>query len=402
MQRAFLVLYLAAFIDATGVGLIIPILPTVLRHLMGPAPITLHYGLLIASFALMQFLFSPALGLLSDRFGRRPILLLSLLGGALDYLITGFAPTLLVLYLGRMIGGITAANLSVISATIADLAPDADRARRFGAMSAALGIGWVAGPAIGGMLGQINTALPFLLAASLNGANLILALAILPETRRPPADPAARTPLRLARLNAFAAFRVLATLPALVPLLTLFGALALLGQIPGSLWILYGQFRYGWSMSVVGWSFASFGLLFAAAQAFLTAPATRLLGPRLCLMLGMALDAIGSSAMGLGGRPWIPFAIMPFYAAGNVGMPALQDAMSRTVGPDRQGELQGALASLTSLAGVIGPLLATATFAATSDTIPGAAWFAGSLGYVACIGLAARQGRRAGLKTSLA
>ena len=400
MQRAFLVLYLAAFIDATGVGLIIPILPTVLRHLVGAGPITLHYGFLIAAFALMQFLCAPALGLLSDRFGRRPVLLISLLGGALDYLITGFAPTLLVLYAGRMIGGITAANLSVISATIADLAPDADRARRFGAMSAALGIGWVAGPAIGGMLGQINTTLPFLLAAAMNGRNLLLALAILPETRRP--DPATRTPLRLARLNAFAAFRVLGTLPALVPLLAIFAALNLLGQIPASLWILYGQFRYGWSMAIVGWSFASFGLLFAAAQAFLTAPATRRLGARPCLMLGMALDAIATAVMGLGGRPWVPFAIIPLFAAGGVGMPALQDAMSRAVGPDRQGELQGALASLTSLAGVAGPLLATACFAATSDTVPGAAWFAGAAGYLACIGLAARQGRRAGLKTSLA
>ena len=395
MRSTFFVLYLAAFIDATGVGLIIPILPTVLHRLVGPAPITLHYGALVASFALMQFLCAPALGLLSDRYGRRPVLLLSLAGGAVDYLVTGFAPNLLVLYAGRMIGGITAANLSVISATIADLAPDADRARRFGAMSAALGIGWVAGPALGGMLGQVSLALPFVVAAGLNGLNLALALVVLPET----SGGAPREKLRLARLNAFAAFRVLGTVPALAPLLAIFATLGVLGQVPGSLWVIYGQWRYGWSMAVVGWSFACFGLLFALAQACLTGPLTRRLGARFCLVLGMGLDAAASAAMGVGRRPWLPFAIMPLFAAGNVGMPALQDQMSRAVGPDRQGELQGALASLTSLAGVAGPLLATAAFAATRDTVPGAVWFAATAGYLACIGVVARQGRRAVAET---
>ncbi len=151
MTRPLAVLYLAALIDATGVGLIIPILPTVLRRL-STGPIALDYGALIACFALMQFLFAPVLGALSDRYGRRPILLLSLAGGALDYLLTGYAPTLWLLYLARVIGGMTASNLAVICASIADLTPPEERAGRYGTMNAALGIGWIAGPALGGTL----------------------------------------------------------------------------------------------------------------------------------------------------------------------------------------------------------------------------------------------------------
>ena len=184
MTRAYAVLYFAAFLDATGVGLIVPILPTVLHRLCG-ASITLPYGLLIAAYALMQLLFAPALGVLSDRIGRRPILLLSLCGGVLDYLVTGFASALWVLALGRLLGGILAANLSVITASIADLTPEADRPRRFGAMNAALGLGWIAGPALGGTLGEISLLAPFLMAAALNGLNFLLALFLLPADRQP-------------------------------------------------------------------------------------------------------------------------------------------------------------------------------------------------------------------------
>jgi len=392
MNRAFAVLYLAAFIDSTSVGLIIPILPTVLRRLSGSGSITLHYGALIATFALMQFLCSPILGALSDRFGRRPVLLLSLAGGMLDYLLAGFAPTLWLLYLARAIGGLTGANLAVISATIADLAPEADRTRRYGAMNAALGLGWVAGPALGGTLGQISPVLPFLLAAGFNGLNLLLAILLLPEPRR---ATAVRPPIRLAQLNAFASLRWLGTMPALSPLIAIYAALCLLDQIPVSLWVLYGQNRYNWSPAVVGWSFACFGLLFAGSQALLAGPLTARLGERGSLLLGIGSDALGTGLMGLANRGWMPFAIMPLLSA-NVGLPALQGAMSRQVGEARQGELQGTLASIANLAGVAGPIAATLLFGATSETLPGAVWFVGALGYVGCLMLAGSR-RRHGL-----
>ena len=391
MTRALAVLYLAAFIDATGIGLIVPILPTVLRHLIGGSDAlrggTLHYGALIASFALMQFLFAPVLGALSDRFGRRPVMLLSLTGGALDFLLAGYAPTLWVLYLARMIGGMTASNLSVISATIADLTPPEQRARRYGAMNAALGIGWIAGPAIGGTLGQMSPALPFVLAASLNGLNLLLAIVLLPETRRD----RQLTPIRFSQLNAFASLRWLGGMRALAPLLGIYCAVCLLGQIPASLWVLYGQARYGWAPSMVGWSFACFGLLFAVSQAFLAWPLTARVGERGCLRFGMASDAAGTVLMGLSNQGWMPFAIMPLLAGGSLGMPALQGALSREVGEDRQGELQGTLSSLANLAAVIGPILATALFAATRPVLPGAVWFVGGFGYLVCLYVSGRR-----------
>ncbi len=394
MTRALAVLYLAGFIDATGVGLVIPILPTVMRRLSGGHSVTLGYGAMIACFALMQFLFAPVLGRLSDRFGRRPIMLLSLAGGTADYLLTGFAPTLWLLFAARMVGGMTAANLAVISAAIADLTPQEERARRYGALNAVLGLGWIAGPALGGMLGQLSPVLPFLFAAGLNGVNLLLAVFLLPEPMRSGRDAG---PIRLAQLNAFASLRWIGSVPALAPLLGIYCAACLLGQIPASLWVLYGQARYGWTPAAVGWSFACFGLLFALSQAFLTGPLTRRVGEPGSLMLGMVSDSAGTALMGLSNRGWMPFAIMPLLAGGSVGLPAMQGAMSREVGPARQGELQGSLASLANLAAVVGPILATAVFAATARTLPGAVWFAGSLGYLCCLGVVGWSRRTVGI-----
>ncbi len=380
MTRPLAVLYLAAMIDAVSVGLIVPILPTVLRRL-STGSITLHYGALIASFALMQFLFAPVLGALSDRFGRRPILLLSLAGGALDYLLTGFSPTLWLLYLARIIGGMTASNLAVISATIADLTPTADRAKRYGSMNAALGIGWIGGPALGGTLGQISPVLPFLAAALFNGINLVLAIALLPA----PARDCRRSPLRLSQLNPFAALVWLGSFRSLGSLITIYSALCLLGQIPAALWVLYGQARSGWTPSLVGWSFACFGLLFFLSQGFLVGPLTTRLGARNTLRFGMLSDAVGTFLMGLSNRGWMPFAIIPLLATGSIGMPALQAELSRAVGEDRQGELQGTLSSLGNLASVIGPIVVTAGFAATQVSLPGAVWFVGAIGYLVCL-----------------
>ena len=382
MKRALAVLYLAAFIDATSVGLIIPILPTLLRRLAAGGPVVLQYGLLLAAFAAMQFLFAPVLGALSDRFGRRPILLLSLAGGTVDYLLTGYAPTLWLLFVARLVGGMTAANLAIVSAIIADLTPQDQRAGRYGTMNAALGVGWIAGPALGGIFGQISPVLPFLLAAGFNGLNLLLAIFLLPAPEPSPGRD--RAPVRLAQLNVFASLLWIGRLPALAPLIAIYAVLCLLGQIPGSLWVLYGQARFGWGPAVVGWSFAWFGLLFALAQMLLPGPMNRALGERRTLLAGLGLDVIACALMGIANRGWMPFAVTPLFGAAGVGLPALQGAMSREVGEDRQGELQGSLASLNSLAGVIGPILATLAFGATRQDLPGATWIAAATGYAAC------------------
>ncbi len=223
--------------------------------------------------------------------------------------------------------------------------------------------------------------LPFLAAASLNGVNLLLAIVLLPE----PARERVRAPVRWSQLNAFAALIWLGSVRALAPLIAIYCALCLLGQVPAALWVLYGQNRYDWTPSLVGWSFACFGLLFSLSQVLLAGRLTARLGNRRTLRVGMVCDAVGSLLMGLSRRGWMPFAIMPLLAAGSIGQPALQAELSGAVGEARQGELQGTLSSLASLASVVGPLLATAGYAATQDSLPGAAWFVAAAGYLVCL-----------------
>lgn len=389
MNKPLVVILTAVTLDSIGIGLIFPILPSLLRDVTGSGDVSLLYGVILALYAFMQFVFSPVLGALSDRYGRRPVLLLSLAGAAIDYLIMAFAPIFAVLLIGRAISGITSANMSVAAAYITDITPEEQRARRFGYMSACFGIGFIIGPVAGGLLGQYWLRSPFLLAAVLNGVNLLLALFVLPESRV-----TRGAPLKLSALNPLGPMRWAFGLTALLPLIGIFFVFGLVGNIPGTIWVLYGQDKFGWDALTVGLSLAVFGVCHAGSQAFLTGPLTARIGEWPTLIVGMTFDGLAFVLVGLATQGWMPFALAPLFALGGVGVPALQSLMSRQVSADRQGELQGVIASVTSLTAIIGPLVGTAVYSATRETAIGAVWFVGAAIYCLTIPILASRRRQ--------
>ncbi len=381
MNRALIVILMTLMLDAVGMGLIFPILPGLLRELAhGDA--TTHYGALLAVYAAMQFLFSPVLGALSDRFGRRPVLLASLAGAACDYVLMALAPSLAWLYVGRVLAGITGASMAVGTAYLTDVTAEPDRAKRYGQMGAAMGLGFVVGPLIGGALGEWSLRAPFVAAAVMNAVNLAVAWFALPESNQ---HRTAR--LDVAKFNAFSALHRLSGKPPLLPLVGVFAVVALVSQVPGSLWILYGQERYGWSAWVAGVSLACYGGLHAVSQAFVTGPMVAKLGEQRALLAGMAADGLGFIGIGVAVAGWMPFALLPLFAVGGLALPALQAVLARQVDTQYQGELQGTLASLASLIGVGGPLVVTAGFAATRLSWPGAVWIAAAAVYLLALPL---------------
>lgn len=363
-------------LDAIGIGLALPVIPSLLRDLSHEARIAGRFGYFMAIYPLMQFLFSPVLGRLSDRFGRRPVLLVSLVVASIDYLAMGLSPYLAVLYVGRALAGMTGANLAVATAYIADISGPEERAGRFGSMHACFGLGFVAGPLLGGVAGSLSPRYPFLLAALACGLNALVCLLVLPESRKPEPEPHRGRGSFAASLWAIRHDRPL------LPLLAIYLVINLIGQIPGSLWIINGEDRFGWDIRMVGLSFAAFGLLHAVAQAFLTEPTTRRFGERGAILLGIASDCIAFVVMGLITRGWMVFPVLVLFTAGGIAFPAFQSLLSRQVGEDRQGELQGTLVSLTSLAEVIGPVAATSIYAASPPSVPGLVWFLGAGLYV--------------------
>ncbi len=382
MQKSLLTILLTVSLDAVGLGLILPILPSLVRELapLGNAP--RHFGILMALYAVMQFFCSPILGSLSDRFGRRPVLLLSLAGAAIDYLVMFFAPSMAILYVGRIIAGITGANIAVATAYIADVTPEASRPKAYGYMNACFGLGFVIGPAIGGAAGAFSVRSPFAIAALLNFLNLLLAAAFLPESHN--TRPATFSP---DALNPFKFFKFIKTFRGLLLLFTLFFMLHIIGQVPASLWVLYNEDKFHWSTLMVGISFAAFGLMHAGVQAFLTAPATKLLGEVRVLLLGMATDAAGFTLLALIPHGWMVFLLVPLLCTGGIAMPALQTLLSKQVSENHQGELQGILVSLMSIAAIIGPLLFTALYAATAHLWLGTVWILAATLYLLCLPL---------------
>ena len=389
MNRALVVILAAVTLDAIGIGLIFPILPDLLRELTGSSEISTTYGLILAVYAAMQFVLSPVLGLLSDRFGRRPVLIVSLAGAAIDYLIMAFAPSFAVLVIGRIIAGATSANMAVASAYIADVTEEKDRAQRFSWMGAAFGIGFIVGPVLGGLLGQWWLRAPFLAAALLNGLNLLLAVLVLRESREP-----SKARLDLKALNPFGPLRWAFSFPALAPLLAMFLIFAINGDIPGTIWVLYGTERFGWDGVTLGASLAVFGLCGSLAQAFLTGPITRRLGETGAIVVGICADVVGFVLIGLATQSWMPFALAPFFALGGVGLPALQSLMSAQVSEDRQGELQGVLASAMSLTSIIGPLLATGVYFWSKPYFIGTVWLLAAALYLLAIPVLGWVGRQ--------
>lgn len=377
---AFGLILLTISLDAVGIGLIAPILPQLLKSFGLERSLALHAGALTAVYALMQFACAPALGALSDRFGRRPVLLLSLAGGALDYLLMACAPWLSLLYLGRVVSGISGANGSVAAAYIADISSQAQRTQRFGWMGACAGLGFVAGPVIGGLLGAMWLRAPFVAAAALAAINLTLAWFALPEPERPRS-----TRIAWRELAPWNALRDLVRLPQLTPLLWLYVAMQLAGQVPGTLWAIYGSDRFGWNPTAVGMSLAAFGIVHALFQAVVAGRASQRFGEARALLGGVVADSAGYLVFAFATRSWVIAPGLLLAAAGGIGGPTLQSMASAQTDEDRQGALQGVLTSLASLAAVIGPLMFGAIYVIGARHWDGWVWVVGAGLYVLCI-----------------
>lgn len=375
-QTALVVIVGAVVLDAVGIGLMFPILPTLMRTLSGSDEISIRYGAMLAIYAAMQFLFAPVLGALSDRYGRRPVLLLSLAGATLDYIFMALAPALWMLFLGRALAGLTSANMAVATAVMADLTEEEARARRFGYLHAAFGIGFIVGPMLGGALGAWHVRAPFAAAAVLCALNLILALFFLPETRPVQTGPPAAPPL-----SPFTQIRWAVGVAALRPMLGLYLALYLVGQVYGTVWVLYSEDRFGWDSQLIGLSLAVYGVCHAGAQALLAGPVTARLGARRTIALSMLCEAAALLALAFATQGWALFALVPVFALSGLSLPAQQSLLSNAVGPEVQGRLQGVLSSLVSLMAILGPLVFSALYASTRTSWNGWVWVVGVVIY---------------------
>ena len=377
MNKALIVILATVAIDAIGAGLIFPILPELLTQLTEGGDIGFLYGAMLAVYAIMQFIFSPVLGALSDRFGRRPVLLLSLAGTLIDYLVMALTPLGWVLVVGRAMAGITSANMAVASAYITDITPPEQRAQRFGLVGAVMSMGFIIGPVIGGIMGAWWLRSPFLVAALFNGLNLAVALFVLPESRK-----ASDGKFDWKELNPLAPLVWLWNFKPLLPMVIVSVVFGLIAAVPGTIWVLYGAERFGWDSVHMGISLSVFGVSGALAQAFLVGPLTKRFGDLGTLMIGVAFDTLAYTLMAFAYQSWMGYAVAPLFALGGVAMPALQSLLTSRVSDEQQGQLQGVLASLMSLAGIVGPVLTTAIFFTTKDIWIGTIWIVGAALYL--------------------
>ena len=383
------VIFATVLLDAIGIGLIFPILPALLQDVTHVANVAPYIGIMTALYALMQFIFAPVLGALSDRLGRRPVLLLSLAGAAVNYLFLAFAHSLWMLLLGRAIAGLTSANISVATAYITDISLENQRARRFGLLNAMFGAGFIIGPVLGGALGDYGLRLPFMAAAVLNMANLLLALLTLPESR-PLMRPPMRAKIDLAALNPVRPLRWVFSEKSLLPITVIFFTFSAAGEVYGVCWALWGHDAFEWNGLWIGLSLGAFGVCQALAQAFLPGPAVKLLGERATILAGVACACLALLVMAFATRSWMIFAIMPVFALGGIGAPALQSLATRQVADDRQGQFQGVLASSVSLASVLCPLVFSSIYFGVRAHWPGAIWLSAIVVYAALVPLVLR------------
>ena len=358
-----------------GIGLIVPVMPDLIQEVDGGdlATAALWGGVLSTSFAVMQFIFGPVLGGLSDRFGRRPVLLISLVVMTADYLVMAMVSSIWLLLIGRLVGGITAATQSSAAAYMADISKPEKKAANFGLIGAAFGMGFVIGPLIGGFLAEYGTRAPFYAAAILAALNAAFGWVILTET----VTDRIRRPFSWSRANPVGTLRILGKLPTIGPLLLVYFLYQMAFTVYPAIWSYFGQERFGWSPAIIGLSLALFGIMLAIVQGGLMPKVLKILGERGAVIYGHGFDVAAFLALAFVTSGTIALILVPLASLAGVITPALQGIMSKAVGDDQQGELQGALTSVSALAMMISPMLMTSTFAAFSGAgapiyLPGA------------------------------
>ena len=360
MRPGVVFILITVLIDSMGIGLIIPVMPALIREVQGTgiASAVLWGAVLSVAFAAMQFLFGPLLGNLSDRFGRRPVLLTSLVVLALDYLIMAVAGSIWLLLAGRIVGGITAATHSTANAYMADISSPDDKAANFGLVGAAFGLGFVLGPAMGGFLAEFGTRAPFYAAAVLAAANAVFGYYVLKET----VDDRIRRPFAWRRANPFGAFRHIRALPGVAGLLLVYFLYQLAFGVYPAVWAYYTQLRFDWSEAMVGLSLALFGISLAIVQGALVRPAIRLMGERGSVIYGHGADIVVFVLIAAVWSGPLLLLLAPLSALPGVITPALQGIMSKRVSDDAQGELQGVLTSASAVAMILSYPLMSLTF----------------------------------------
>lgn len=383
-KPALAFIFVTLVLDVLGVGLIIPNLPLLVKQFSGGATDTAAraVGWLAALYSLMQFGFAPLIGSLSDRFGRRRVILTSLLGSGLDYFLMAFAPNLGWFFVGRVISGITGASITAASAYIADITPPEKRAANFGLIGAAFGIGFIAGPALGGVLGDLDPTLrlPFLVAGGLTLVNWLYGLFILPESLAPQN----RRTFNWARSNPVGSLLALRQHPVVFGLAGTYFLINLAHQSLPVTWVLYTGERYQWTSKQVGLSLAIVGLMAGLVQGGLTRFIVGRFGEARTAILGLTVVMINYAAYACASQGWMIYVILIIGSLGSVTGPAVQGLVSRSVGADEQGGVQGSLMSLMGVAGIIGPPLATSLFSYYISKnspvyLPGAAFLFSSL-----------------------
>ncbi len=376
-RRALAFIFCTVSLDVLALGVMIPVLPTIVLGFMGgdTGGAAEMFGIFATVWALMQFLCSPLLGALSDRYGRRPVILISCLGLGLDYIFMALAPSLALLLVGRVISGITSATIGTSFAYIADVTKPDERAKAFGLVGVAFGLGFVVGPAIGGLLGSVDPRLPFWISAAACLANAAFGWFVLPESL----PPDKRMAFAWKRANPVGSLRLLASHRQLLGL----AAVDFLGnfahQVLPAVFVLYAGHRYGWGEMTVGLTLAFVGICTAIVQGLLLGPIVGRIGSRRALIAGLLAGAIGMSIYGLAETgPWF-WAGVPVMAFWGLAGPAVQDMMTRRVSGSEQGQLQGASSASRSIAGLVSPGLFAVLFAWTIDTLPGAAFLLAGL-----------------------
>ena len=359
-QPAFLFIFITVTLDLVAVGIVAPVLPKLVTGFQGGsiADAALWTGLLATLWAAMQFFAAPIMGSLSDHFGRRPVILASNIGLGLDYILMALAPSLGWLVLGRVLSGITSASYPTAAAYIADVTPPEKRAARYGMLGAAFGLGFVVGPALGGLLGHIDLRLPFWVAAGLSLANALYGLIILPESL----PPALRRPFSLRSANVIGSLRLLRSHPELGGLALVLFTMALAHEALPSLFVLYTDQRYGWNAATVGLALSAIGIGSSLVSMLLVRPAARSLGERRTALIGLVLGVAAYGVFGVAPTGALFLAGIALVALYGIAGPAIQSLMSQRADPTVQGHLQGAIGSLRAITGMVGPLLFTQLF----------------------------------------
>jgi MFS transporter, DHA1 family, tetracycline resistance protein len=381
-RAAFVFILIMVAFDFLAFGIIAPVLPDLIRQFEGgdfarASNITGYFGF---AWATMQFIFSPILGAWSDRFGRRPVILISCFGLSIDYVFMALAPSLRWLFVGRLISGITTSNVSTAFAYITDVTKPEERAKPFGLVSAAFGLGFVIGPAIGGFLGNMNLRFPFWAAAALSLGNAFYGYFVLPESLAP--ERRAKSAWHMANpLGSLKLLRSHAELAGLSVVTTLYYLAQ--NSLP-SMWALYTENRYAWSRRDVGLSLSIVGVCAAIVSGALVGPIVKRFGERRSLLSGLLFGTLGFAGFAVASRGWLLLAVIPFIALWGIAAPAMQSLMSRHVEPTFQGKLQGAINSLRAVTGMVGPVLFTQVFSLAISArrgfhLPGAPYFLAAL-----------------------